>query len=70
MEIKNLLSKYQGMKLVPRQSLFEPDLYLAKTKKVCPLCGCKLYEMRYGKLWFCKSKRNGHKFTISKDKMK
>ena len=70
MQIKNLLSKYQSMKLVPRQGLFEPDLYLAKTKKQCPLCGCKLYEMRDGKYWYCKSKRNGHEFRIHKDKMK
>ena len=66
----SLFSKYENMKVVPRQGLFEPDLYIAKTKKQCPLCGCKLYEMRNKPFFYCKSKRNGHSFIISSSKMK
>lgn len=70
MEIKNLLSKYQEMKLVPMDTLFEVDLWRAKEQKKCPKCGCKLYEMRNKPFFYCKSKRNGHSFIIKKSKMK
>lgn len=70
MEIKNLLSKYESIKLVPRSTLFEPDLYLAKTKKVCPICLNKLYPMRNKPFWHCRSRKNKHSFVISNEKMK
>ena len=66
----SLFSKYQNMKVKPTGLLFEPDLFLASTKRVCPFCMCKLYEMRSKPYWYCKSNKHKNRFMIHKDKIK
>jgi len=43
-----------------------PPIWGAILTDHCPLCGCRLYEMRRMPLWYCKS--NKHKrFTIKSE---
>ena len=69
MEIKTLLDSYKELKYTTPVTLFEPDLWLAKEKHVCPFCLSKLYEMRNHPFYYCKSKKHLNRFIISKDKM-
>lgn len=53
-------------KVVQAHSLFEPskeDIVNALKKKLCPLCGRKLYPSRDGLIYRCKSKRRD-KFIV------
>lgn len=58
LSIENYLHKFK--KYPKATTLFEPtknELVQSLIKRVCPHCGCKLYPLRNGKLWICKSKR-------------
>ena len=67
--IENLLEKYKKLKFEHPKTLFEPQLWLAKEKKVCPFCLNKLYEMRSKPFLYCKSKKHKNRFIIGKDKV-
>ena len=71
MDISQLLGeKYlERFRIFYPVTLFPPN-WDALLKNACPLCGCKLYEMRNKPFFYCKSKRNGHSFIINKSKMK
>lgn len=55
--IEQYLSK---IKIRPPVTLFSPnpkEMVFYLSQKKCPLCYHKLYPLRNGKLWLCKSKR-------------
>lgn len=66
----NLFDKYKNIKVVSDGTLFGIEPLIAITHRVCPYCYCKLYLMRSGKFYYCKSKKHKNKFIISKEKMK
>ncbi len=64
-----LLEKYGSLVFKPTGSLFDLDLTVIKKFKVCPLCLCKLYEMRGHPFFYCKSTKHKQKFIVHKSKM-
>lgn len=65
----NLFNRYKGLKFHTTPTLFPVDINLALEKRVCPICFCKLYEMRFKRFWYCKSKKHKKRFIISHDKL-
>lgn len=49
-------------------ALFRPDWSLLLQDR-CPICTCKLYQMRNKPRWYCRSKKNKHRFTIPSDRL-
>lgn len=64
----SLLDKYKSLKYEAPVTLFAIDWWRAK-EGICPICTCKLYEMRNGKFLYCRSKKHKRRFLISKDKV-
>lgn len=66
---KDLFKKYENMKVVSDGTLFGIEPIVAIRHRVCPYCFNKLYLMRNGNFYYCKSRRHKNKFIISKKKM-
>lgn len=50
-----------------KASLLPPDWKMLLDMR-CPVCSCKLYQMRSKPRLYCKSRRNKHTFTIPVNK--
>ena len=59
--LENLENKFR---VIYPTTLFPPNWEALLTHN-CPLCGCKIYEMRDKPLWHCRS--NKHKKFIIRD---
>lgn len=64
-----LVDKLAQFEFVPSATLFPIDIHLATKKAICPLCFCKLYEMRGKPYFHCKSRKHKAKFIISASKV-
>lgn len=67
MEIKDLINTEEYLKRFTVRfpdTLFPPDFSALKVNK-CPLCNNKIYEMKNGKGYFCKSKKHKRFFITS-----
>lgn len=57
-----LASILERLKVQYPDTLFPPD-WKALTQTRCPLCGCKLYQLRNTN-WLCKSVKHKRRFVI------
>lgn len=66
---KDLFNKYSKMEVVSDGTLFGIEPIIAVRDRVCPYCFNKLYLMKNGSLYYCKSNKHKNRFVISRKKM-
>lgn len=67
LDTQKILSRF---KVYESPQLFDTDDFFTLLKQNrCPICSCKLYLRKDGKMYYCKSVKHKSRFVISTEKL-